>query len=74
MTRRRNSPQKKNQEEITARDLLKTDISSIPEQEFIITVIRIRAELEISIEDPRETLAAEIKDLKMSQAEIKKML
>ena len=74
MIRWRNSFQKKDQEEITARDLLKTDISSIPEQEFIITVIRIRAELEISIEDPRETLAAEIKDLKMSQAEIKKML
>jgi len=39
MTRWRNSPQKKDQEEITARDLLKTDISNMSEQEFRTTVI-----------------------------------
>ena len=71
MTRQRNSPQKKDQEEITTRDLLKTDISNISEQEFRTTVIKILAGLERSIEDTRETLAAEIKDLKTSQAEIK---
>ena len=45
MTRQRNSPQKKDQEEITARDLLETDISNTYEQEFR-TVIRILAGLE----------------------------
>ena len=36
---RKNSPQKKLQEEMTARKLLKTDISNITEQEFRIIVI-----------------------------------
>lgn len=67
MTSRMNSPQKKDQEEITARDLLKTDTSNIYEQEFRTTVIRILAGLERSIEDTRETLAADIKDLKSSR-------
>ena len=46
MPRQRNSPLKKEQEETTARDLLKTDISNISEQKFRITVIRILAGLE----------------------------
>ena len=32
MTRRKNSPQNKDQEEITARELLKTDTSNVPEE------------------------------------------
>lgn len=72
MRRRRNSPLKKGQEEITTRDLLKTDISNISEQEFRTTVIRLQAGLERSKEDTRETLAAEIKGLRPIPDEIKK--
>ena len=73
MTRQRSSPQKKGQEDITARDLLNTDISNISEQEFR-TVIRLLAWLEKSIEDTRKTFAVEIKDLKTSQAEFKNVI
>ena len=59
--------QKKYQEEITARDLLKTDISNISEQEFRITIIRILVGVERSIEYTRETLVAEIKYQKLGQ-------
>ena len=65
------SPQKKGQEEITARGLLKMDVSNISEQEFRTTVIRLLAGLKKSIEDTGETLAAEIKDLRTSQDEIR---
>ena len=51
--------------------MLKTDISNISEQEFKTIVTRLLAGLEESIEDTRETLAEEIKDLKTSQAKIK---
>lgn len=37
----KNPPQKKFQEEMTARELLKTDINNISEQKFRITVIRL---------------------------------
>ena len=59
----KNSSQKKIQEEMTARELLKTDINNISEQEFRITVMRLRAGLEKSIGDTRESIAKEIKDL-----------
>ena len=72
MIRWRISLQKKDQTKIIAIALLKTDKSNISEQEFRTTVIKILAGLERSIEDTRETLAAEIKDLKTSQAEILK--
>ena len=55
----------KDQQEITARDLLKADITNIYEEEFRTTVIRILAGLERSIEDTREILSVEIKDLKI---------
>ena len=71
MTRWRNSSHKKGQEEITAKDLLKTDRCNISKQEFRITVLRLLAGLEKSISDTRDTLAAEIKGPKTSQAEIK---
>ena len=45
----KNSPQKKFQEEMTAREFLKTDINNISEQEFRVTVIRLTAQLEKSI-------------------------
>ena len=38
MMKQKNSPQKKFQEEMTARELLKTDINNISEQEFRIIV------------------------------------
>ena len=49
--------------------MLKTDINNISEQKLRITVIRIRAGLEKSIGDNRESLAAEIKDLRTSHKE-----
>ena len=54
MTKQKNSPQKKFQEEMTARELLKTDRNSISEQEFRIIVIVLIAGLEKNIEDSRE--------------------
>ena len=57
MTRWRNSPQRKDQEEITARDLLKTKISNISEQEF--KTIKVTRVLEKSIEDTRESITTE---------------
>ena len=75
MTRWKNSPQNKDQEETTNRDWLKTGRSKTvqkqSEQEFRTTVVRILAGLEKYIEDTREAPAAEIKDLKTSQAKIK---
>ena len=71
MIRQRNSPQKKVQEEITARELLKTDKNNIPEQEFRITLIRLIAELEKSIEDSRESIAADIKNVRNSHNELR---
>ena len=56
MTKWKNSPQKKFQEEMTARELLKRDINNIYEHEFRIIVIRLVAGLEKSIEDSRELL------------------
>ena len=71
MMKWKNSPQKKLQEEITAKKLIKTDINNITEQEFSIIVIKLIAGLEKSIEDSRESIAAEIKELKNSNDELK---
>ena len=46
MTRQSNSPTEKGQEEITANEQLKTDISNTSKQKFITTVIRILPGLE----------------------------
>ena len=68
MTKQRNSPQKKEQEEMTARDLTNTDTSKMSEPEFRIMIIRILAGVEKNI----ESLFAEIlKKVKSSQDEIK---
>ena len=54
MTRWKNSPQKKGQEDITGSNLLKKDISDISEQQFRKIVIKLLAGLGKSIEDNRE--------------------
>lgn len=46
MTRWRNSLQKKEQEEITARDIINTDINEMSELEFKAIIIKILAGLE----------------------------
>ena len=51
--------------------MLKTDISNVSEQEFRTTVVSLLAGFEERIEDTREALAAEIKNLKTSQVELK---
>ena len=60
MTKRRNSPKKKEHEEKTARDLTNTDISKMSEPEFRITIIRILA----GVKNRLESLSAEIRKSK----------
>ena len=67
----KNSPQKKLQESVTANELIKTNISNITEQQFRIIVINLITGLEKSIQDSRESTAAEIKKLKNSHNELK---
>uniref|UniRef100_A0A8C8WU41 L1 transposable element RRM domain-containing protein n=1 Tax=Panthera leo TaxID=9689 RepID=A0A8C8WU41_PANLE len=67
MTKRRNSPQKKEHEETTAKDLTNRDTSKRSEPEFRITIIRILA----GVENRLDSLSAEIKEVKNSQNEIK---
>ena len=57
-----------------ARDLINTDISKMLELEFRMMIIKILAGLEKSIEDNRESLSGEIKELKSDQVEIKKAI
>ena len=61
MMKRKNSPQKKLQEVVTANELIKTNLSNITKQEFRIIVIKFIAGLQKSIEDNRESIATEIK-------------
>jgi len=70
MTRWRNAPQKKEQEEVMARDLINTDISKMSETDCR-TIIRILNGLGKSIVNTRESLTREIKELKTSQKKIK---
>ena len=67
MTKRKNSPQKKEQEETITRDLTNTDTSKMSEPEFRITIIRILP----GVENRLESLYAEIKEVKNNQNEIK---
>ena len=71
MTIWRNSSQKREQEEVMVRGLVHRDISKIPKPEFKTTVKKTLAGLEKSIKDTRESLTAEIKELKPSQTKIK---
>ncbi|KAF0887377.1 LORF1 protein, partial [Crocuta crocuta] len=59
------------QEETTAKELLKTDISNITEQEFRTIVIKLIAGLEKGMEDIRETIATKTMELKNSCDELK---
>ena len=54
MPRQQNSSQKKEQEEITASYLIKTDISTMLESEFKTTTIKILAGFEKSRNNTRE--------------------
>ena len=55
-----------------ARDLIETDVSNMPDPELKATIIRILTGPEISLEDLRDTLTAEMKKIKTNQAEMKK--
>ena len=61
---------KKEQEEMTARDLINTDTSKMSEPECRITIIRIPA----GIENRLESLSVEMKEVKASQGEIKNVI
>ena len=50
------------------------DISKMLELEFRIMIIKILAGLEKSVEDTRESLSGEIKELKSNQVEIKRAI
>ena len=71
MIRWRNTPQKKEQEKVTVRDLINTDISKMSEIEYRKTIMRILTWLGKSIVDTRESLTTEVKELKASQTKIK---
>ena len=71
MMKQKNSPQKKFQEEVIARELLKTYINNTLDQDFRIIVIKLIAGLEKSIEDIRESIPADIKDLRNSHDELR---
>ena len=60
MTKQRNSPERKEQEETIARDLTNTDRSMMSEPEFRIMIIRILGR----VENRLESLSAEIKEVK----------
>ena len=71
MPRWRNSSQKEEKGKVTARDLIETDISNMPDPEFKATITRILAVLEKITEDTRESLTTEVKCLKTSHTEMK---
>ena len=71
MTKQKNSPQKKLQEAVTAKELIKNNLSNIMEQEFRIIVIKLITGVEKSIEDNRESIATELKGLRNSHEEVK---
>ena len=59
---------------MTAKELLTTDINNTAEQEFRITVTRLIAGPEKSMEDSRASSAAEIKDLRNSHSELRNVV
>ena len=56
----------KEQDKIMVRDLIKTDISNMPDQEFKATVISIFIGVEKRMDDFRETITTEIRVKKES--------
>ena len=72
MTRRKNSPQKKEPEVIlSATDLLDMDLNTMSEIQFRSTIIKLLVALEKNIKDSRDSLTAE---LRSNQAKIKNTL
>ena len=71
MQRLKNSSQQKEQEKAMARDLIKTDVSNMPDPELKATIIRIFIGLERRVENIRETLITEIKELKENPLKMK---
>ena len=63
----RNLSQIKEYNKAMATELSKTDLSNMPDGEFKATIIRILTGLKKRIEDNRETLTTEIKELKINQ-------
>uniref|UniRef100_A0A8C9D6W2 L1 transposable element RRM domain-containing protein n=1 Tax=Panthera leo TaxID=9689 RepID=A0A8C9D6W2_PANLE len=70
MTKRRNSPRKKEHKETAARDLTTTDTSKMSEPEFRITIVRILA----GVKNRLESFSAETQEIKNSQNEVKKAI
>lgn len=71
MLRKRNSSQVKEQDKAMVRDLREKDISNMPNGEFKATIMRLLTGLKKRMEDIREALTAEIKDLKKNHSEMK---
>ncbi|KAF0876728.1 LORF1 protein, partial [Crocuta crocuta] len=71
MMKQKSSPPKKFQEELTAKELRKTDISSITEQDFRTIIIKLINGLDKSMEDIKETMATNTMELKNGYDELK---
>ena len=72
MTRRKNSPQKKEAETVlSATELQNMDYNSMSESQFRSTIIKLLVALEKSIKDSRDFMTAEFRS---NQAEIKNQL
>lgn len=56
---------------VTARNLIKTNKSNMPDPEFKATIVMILAELEKSIENIRDYFTIDIKELKSNQTKVK---
>ena len=54
--------------------MIKTDINNVTKQEFRIIVIRLIAGLEKGIEDSKESIAEETKELKNSYDELRNVI
>ena len=74
MQRWRNLSQVKQPEKMMTRGLIETDISNMPHGEFKAIIMRILAGLVKRMEDFREALTTEIKELKINQSETKTAL
>ena len=57
-----------------ARDVIETDISNMPDEEFKATTIKMLAGLEKSMEDFRDTLTTKVNELKNKQSEMKNII
>ena len=74
MTKRRNSPLKNLQEEVTATELLKADLDNIPDHEFKKLVIKLIAGVEKSIKESTETMTRHYDELKKAIGEVNNKL